>query len=428
MKILAPILVVLLAACRGDTAEPDLRPVQAAAAHDATFNVSPWTLPEMRVAAQPDLVATPDGGVLLSWIEAGANGGHALKFARFDGRQWQAPQQVARGDDWFVNWADTPHIVATEDGALWAQWLRKSSSATYAYDVVLSRSGDGGGSWMAPQLVNGDGTPTEHGFVSLWPQTADSIGVAWLDGRNTAADPAPSSTLGTHAGHGGGAMALRTAVFDAALRRTGEVQLDARTCDCCQTGAALTAQGPLLVYRDRDDDEIRDIASTRLQAGAWTAPRRVHDDRWIMPACPVNGPSVAARASQAWVAWYTAAGNVPTLRLAHSTDAGDSFAPPVDVDRGDAVQGRAAVVVDGAGVWVSWLREESRGQSVWLARYTPDLSRKLQRLQVATLEGRGRATGFPQLLATERGVLLAWTDVVDGKPLLRGARIASGPR
>ena len=33
-------------------------------------------------------------------------------------------------------------------------------------------------------------------------------------------------------------------------------------CDCCQTDAALTARGPLLVYRGRTPDEIRDISPT----------------------------------------------------------------------------------------------------------------------------------------------------------------------
>ena len=71
------------------------------------------------------------------------------------------------------------------------------------------------------------------------------------------------------------------------------------------------------------------------------------------------------------------------------------------------------------------MREEPQGQSLWVARYTPDLSRELQRLEVATLQGRGRATGFPQMVATDHGLLVAWTDVVQGKPLLRGARIAA---
>jgi hypothetical protein len=70
------------------------------------------------------------------------------------------------------------------------------------------------------------------------------------------------------------------------------------------------------------------------------------------------------------------------------------------------------------------LREGAGGQSLHLARYTPDLTRELQRIEVAKLQGRGRGTGFPQLALTGGGIHLVWTDVVDGKPRLRGAMLA----
>src|SRR5690606_26704838 len=119
--------------------------------------VTPWDLPSPDGASQPDLVAAPDGSLLLSWIEPDGDG-HALRFARYRDDAWSAPQAIARGDDWFVNWADTPHIAATADGALWAHWLRKSGAAKYAYDIVLARSADDGATWSPPILVNEDGT------------------------------------------------------------------------------------------------------------------------------------------------------------------------------------------------------------------------------------------------------------------------------
>ena len=411
-RVLLPCLL-LLSAC----AEP-AAPAAPLALAPATPFVNDWPLPLIASAAQPDLVRTADGRLLLSWIEI-AGQGHALKFATFAGKTWSAPREIARGDDWFVNWADTPHLLATEDGALWAQWLRQSASATYAYDVVLSRSGDGGATWSRAVTVNSDGTPTEHGFVSLWPHSRQAVGIAWLDGRHTA-----SGGHAAHDPHGAGAMALRVANFDAALNKSAETELDARTCDCCQTGAAMTARGPLLVYRDRDDEEIRDIVSTRYQHDAWTRPRKVHQDRWKMPACPVNGPALVAHGNDAWLAWYTAAGDVPKVSLAHSADAGDRFSAPVALDSGVAVQGRVGVAVAGASVWVHWTREGPAGQSLWLAQYDRTLATQLQRIEVATLKGRGRATGFPQMVASEDVVYLAWTDVVDGKPALRGAQLA----
>lgn len=424
-----PILLALLlplAACTRDATTPTAgTPAKTASAPSAAAirpvtpdAIVPWTLP-VDAAAQPDLVALPGGDLLLSWIEA-TDAGHALRFARHGARGWSAPATVASGDDWFVNWADTPHIAATADGALWAHWLRKSAAATYAYDVVLSRSADAGASWSAPVVVNTDGTPTEHGFVSVWPAARDRLGIAWLDGRHT------GGGHGGHGGHGGGMMTLRAASFDAALARHDEAEVDASTCDCCQTDIAMTARGPLLVYRDRTAQEIRDIATTRWQDGAWTAPRLVHADHWTMPACPVNGPAAVARGNDVRVAWYTAAqGGIPEVRFARSADAGDRFAAPLSLDRGEAVLGRVGVALDPAGgAWVSWLREDAQGQSLWLARVDGEPARIVQKLLVATLQGRGRGTGLPQLVASGDALHVVWTDLVGGAPRLQGRRIA----
>src|SRR5690606_40868449 len=62
-------------------------------------------------------------------------------------------------------------------------------------------------------------------------------------------------------------------------------------CDCCQTSVALTSRGPLLFYRGRSPDEVRDVLVSRLEGNVWTAPRRVHADDWVVGGCPVNGPS-----------------------------------------------------------------------------------------------------------------------------------------
>ena len=54
-------------------------------------------------------------------------------------------------------------------------------------------------------------------------------------------------------------------------------------------------------------------------------------------------------------------------------------------------------------------------------RLAPDLAREDFRLKVAAIRGRGRATGFPRMQIRDGAAWLAWTDVVDGVPQLRGA-------
>ncbi len=422
LRPLALVALALLSGCGETPVAP--KPVIA-----GDLAIEAWALPTMPGSAQPDLAVAPDGRVLLSWINSASGRRPAFQFAEFypDGR-WEGPRTVAVGNAMFANWADTPHIAATADRALWAHWLQKSADAPYAYDVMLVRSLDHGMNWSAPRKAHDDDTQTEHGFVSMWPQSDGSLGMAWLDGRNTLDAGGGQKAPGDHdsghdEGHGSGAMSLRAAVFDANLRASAASGIDTMTCDCCQTDAAATAEGAVLVYRDRTEDEIRDIYATRFDGKAWSKPARVHADDWTMPACPVNGPSVAARDKDVVVAWYTAAGDTPTVKLARSVDGGATFAQPVAVDRGAATQGRVAVAVDAQQVWLLWVREEAGAQSLWFARYTPDLSKQLQRTKLADLQGKGRGTGFPKLVLNGAAAYVAWTDVVAGVPELRGVRL-----
>jgi hypothetical protein len=405
----------LLAACQ--------QVPQPASRTDAAGNVLvEWPLPAPAGAAAPDLSLAPDGRLLLSWAKPFDKTRHALQYTTFDRKgQWQwAPKTIAVGASMVVSWADTPHIAATADGTVWAHWLQRTRGMDggEAFDIFVSHSTDDGLNWSAPVRPHDDGMPVEHGFVSFWPAARDRLGLAWLDGRNKAG--------GMH-DHGGGAAdagmtSLRAASIDTASHVADAAEVDATVCDCCGTDVAMTSRGPLLAYRDRTAEEIRDIHAARLEGGGWRALGAVHDDGWKIDACPVNGPAVAATGADAVVAWYTAA-TEPVVQLARSADAGDTFAAPVVVDHGDAVQGRVDVALDAKQAWVAWLREDAQGQSLWLARYAPDLSRELSRTEVAKLQGRGRGTGFPKLAARDGEVFLVWTDIEGGTAKLYGLRI-----
>lgn len=410
----------------------------------AAVQVDSWPLPVATRASQPNLVAdvhrcasglvlptvaadkkpaphslprcagAADSALYLSWIEPDGKG-HQLRYAREAGEGFEPAREIARGENWFVNWADFPALAVLADGSLVAHFLQKSAAAPYAYDVRLTRSLNGS-DWSAPETVHDDGTTTEHGFVSLWPWSAGEVAVAWLDGRRTGGSG--------HDGHGtgDGAMTLRAAVFDARGKRQ-EWELDAGACDCCQTDAALTQAGPVLVYRDRAEGEIRDIALTRYRDGQWTAPVRVHADNWFMPACPVNGPAVVARGREVYVAWYTAVDNEPQLRLARSSDDGEHFDAPKRIATGPGVQGRVDLALDDDALFASWLSEDAQAQTLWLARYPLDLASEPERIEVAKL-ARGRGTGFPRLALRDGVAHLVWTDIVGKQPRLRGARVA----
>lgn len=397
----------------------------SAPAADVAWTIEPWPLPaETTSAAQPDLVATPDGEWLLAWVEKRKDATHALRFARSragSGNAWEASRTIAQGRDWFVNWADTPHIIALGDGSLWAHWLRRNGGGSYDYGIALVRSDDGGSTWSSPIRVEPAGAKNDYGFVSLWAQAPDTLGIAWLDSRQKPAGGASSAH--DHAGHGDARMMLRAANFSADGRRSVEWALDESTCDCCTTAVAQTARGTVVVYRGRSDGEIRDTRLVRFEGGRWTRPRDVHADGWTFAGCPVNGPAVAARGNEVWAAWYTEADGKPSLRVARSVDAGDRFDAPLRVAEGDGVLGRAALAFDGGKVWLAWLEERDGGrdgQQLWLARIDAHTGTIESKGRVADLAARGRASGLPRLQVRDGVAKLVWTDMRDGTPALRG--------
>lgn len=360
--------------------------------------------PALPGAGEANLTVGPAGRVYLSWIDPLADSSRALRFAVLGAAAWSVPRSIAAGRDWFINWADFPSLVALSDRDLAAHWLVRRG-AGHDYDLVIARSGDGGRTWGAAARPYRDDTGGEHGFVSMWPDSAGRVGVVWLDGRKTAA-AAPARRRGdsTVAAE----MLLLQAFVGVDGRAGAETELDGRTCDCCQTGAAVTADGPIVVYRDRSDGEVRDIFVVRRVHGAWTAPAPVAADGWRINACPVNGPAVAAEGRRVAVAWFTGANEARRVKVAFSSDAGATFGPPVVVDDGRPVGRVAVVLLDGGAALVSWLEEAGGDAEVRVRRVEAGGSRGSSMTIAAT--GAARPSGFPRMVRGGNRVVFAWRD------------------
>ncbi len=136
-------------------------------------------------SGQPNLAVAADGRAYLSWIEPLGDERFALRFSVRDTNGWSAPRAIAEGSNWFVNWADFPSLLALPDGSLAAHWLVRSGPGSYAYDVNIARSFDGGKTWGKPIVPHRDGTPTEHGFVSMFAAPNGGLAaVCHRDGDN----------------------------------------------------------------------------------------------------------------------------------------------------------------------------------------------------------------------------------------------------
>lgn len=353
--------------------------------------------PAAIASGEPYLMSDGSDTTLLSWIEKKGDTSF-FKFSTLANQTWSAPRTIAFGNNWFVNWADYP-MISKHGQHLVAHFLEKSGDGTFAYDVKYTQSQDNGVSWSTPAVLHDDGKQAEHGFVSLLPYGENFL-VTWLDGRNTVMEGMEGMD---HHGHHG-EMSLRAAILNPAGTKISEWELDNRTCDCCQTTAALTDNGPVVIYRDRSDKEVRDMSIVRLVDGAWTKPEPIYSDEWHIEGCPVNGPRMEAQGNSIAVAWYSMPGEKSEVKVIFSEDGGKTFGQPIQVDEGTAIGRVDLVMLDPNQVVVSWME----GAVIKAARVSAD-GNKGNSFEVAA-SSESRSSGFPQLAKTKTDLIFAWTN------------------
>ncbi len=391
-----PIVVLLgcVVACSSEAEGP--RPQR--------ISVSPLVSPTGPNSAEP-FVSLSDGKTLiLSWLQRDADSvTTALRFATLDSSgAWSAAGDIVRAKDLFVNWADFPSVVPLASGKLLAHWLQRNGTGRYSYDVRLAESGDGGRTWSpAPAATpHAPGIPAEHGFVTVLPRADSTADVLFLNGS-----PAPRNA----AGERGPPMRLAMARWTAAGTVAGpEETLDMRTCDCCQTAAAVTSRGPVILYRDRSESETRDIYLRRFVDNAWTEAKPLHADGWVINACPVNGPAISAAGEQVAAVWFTGARDTAKVQLVFSADAGATFGAPIRID-GGMPSGRVDVeLLTGGDALVTWIERMGKDSAEVRARIVRADGTTEPPLTVSPLSG-GRASGFPRMVRRGNEIVLAWT-------------------
>jgi hypothetical protein len=347
-------------------------------------------------SAEPYLHTDPAGIVWMSWLETRGETAY-LRYSKLSDSGWMPSRTVDSSLQWFVNWADYPQLASDGKGGLIACAMARSGRGKYAYDIHLYRSANGT-DWKGPFKAHDDGREAEHGFVSFAHWNGRFL-VAWLDGRHTVGEGDSDS----HQGHGG-AMSLRAAWTEPDGKASFPGwEVDGRTCDCCQTALAVTASGPVVAFRDRGEDEVRDIAVSLFDGKSWTKPRRIHPDGWRIDGCPVNGPRMDAAGNGLAIAWFTAPENRPAVKVVFSPDGGRSFGGPVSIDEGAPLGRVDLCMADDTSAWVSWMEKDllktayvtprGRGNPVTVAQSSSN-----------------RSSGFPQMTRQGRRLIFAWTD------------------
>ena len=327
---------------------------------------------------------------VLSWIERNTDGEARLQMATWNGSGFDEIRLIAKSKGMFANWADIPSLVEAPSGDLYAHWLNRISNETYAYGIQIERSIDHGKSWQSLGWLHNDTSATEHGFVSLIPENRH-VRAFWLDGRQM---KKPT-----------GKMMLRTAILDANEIKS-ENMLDDDVCTCCPTGAIQLPSGSAVVYRDRLPQEIRDISLVHLKNNAWSKPSRIEKDNWVMPGCPVNGPSIATNGNIIAVSRFTVIKNKAKIILRLFKDGQTASGKEITLDENIPV-GRCTTVCSKDAVYNIWIGVDKKQTVLRMAEVS--LSGKIKRKITLVPIDKDRSSGMPRAIFSNNYLWVSWT-------------------
>lgn len=385
----------------------------SAAVAQALSVIEAIDVPTGKGAREPSLFADTSGRLIMSWTEE-AHDGFAVKTAFLEDGVWSEPSTVTSSTDLFVNWADFPSIALFDDGTMVTHWLQKAPGGLFSYDVKIALSRDDGRSWSVPITPHRDGTSSQHGFVTLAPFRNDVIAI-WLDGRAYGGELLEQGAVS-------GAMQLRAAVISTDGTMSQDAAIDFMTCSCCQTSAAIAGDTLLVLYRDRSNQEIRDISVIRMRDGVWSDPATIHADGWEISGCPVNGPSISAHGDSVATAWFTGANDIPAIKMAFSSDAGHTFGDAVRIDQGQPVGRVDTLMLEDESALVSWIEWIGSDETLFICRATAE---GCVESQVVTRNSSVGSMNFPQMAATRDTIYLAWTHPLsNGKDSIRLVKLA----
>ena len=362
--------------------------------------------------AQPSLVSN-NGNLSLTWISSDKDMNASLNFRQFKNEGWTNPLRLADGSDWFVNWADFPTHAISGDKVL-SSYLKKSASGKYTYDVFLSLHKLSGEKVKEDFILNTDGFKAEHGFVSITSNNSEGFLITWLDGRNTV----ENDEDGNHK-----PMTIRFAEITNDGDILNETELDSSVCDCCQTSMTYTNKGPLVVYRDRTEEEVRDIYVTRKIDKVWENPISVHDDGWVIYGCPVNGPKVVSSSNNIAVSWFTVSDGIPKVNLSFSESYGSSFGNPITINDFNAIGRVDTAFLNEKEVIVSYMEGDDDGTYLRIKKVAID-GTVSKPVTISKIDG-GRGTGVPQLEVLEDEIFIVWTVFDNESNQLKTVKLSS---
>lgn len=288
----------------------------------AEFQLGPKQTIEFKVRAMtgPSVRVDEQGFLHVAWMEEDKDV-RTVRYAKSlePAGKLGEPIRVNRQEE-TPYWRQEAPALAVTSAEVFLAWALAHPKTTpekpLGTELRLSRSIDGGRSFLPSIKINDDDLPVLHSFDALYRGRDGVLHVSWIDSREGKKDPATFYTRSTDGGQSVGK----------------NVKLDENTCVCCRTALATGPDGAVYVaWRKIFPGEIRETVIARSEDGGTTfsEPVIVGHDRWVYPSCPHRPASIGVDArGRLYVIWYTeGADETPAIYFTTSDDGGRTFAP-----------------------------------------------------------------------------------------------------
>jgi hypothetical protein len=133
----------------------------------------------------------------------------------------------------------------------------------------------------------------------------------------------------------------------------------------------------------------------------------VHPDNWEIGGCPVNGPRIVSNPEKTAVIWFTAAQSEMKSQLAIADNLTGVFSEAIQIDLGSTIGRVDALMRENGEIWVSWMESAQQDGRIYLRKIGHDGS--LSDPILAGVTESSRSSGFPRIMDTQDGIMVAWT-------------------
>lgn len=335
---------------------------------------------------------------------AGIKGGdYHVRISDDAGNSWGPEIQATNGAGAGTNSAEPPSIAFGGPDEIHLSFTT-SSGVSY----VVSR--DGGATFSAPAVLDGQNGNALDAFTAMDANEAGRVAVIWLRGSiegGTGASETVRSYQGIISEDGGNTWGDVTTF-------PGQNE----PCDCCGAAVAVRDDGTVFglwrnIYEPGPDQSRDYTLSVNVPGQGWSEGQRLDPSHWQYNGCPASASAMnVAPDGTVTATWWTGAAAKPGYILGQVAP-GETNMVTKQALQFDAPASASSSATDGEGfAWALWADESTNPTTLRLARE-----------QNGAYETLGAFEGYdwPRMAGTPDGFVAIFMDGNDDMYLLRGS-------